>query len=143
MAQGKCAWLMKDMKDTKKKATKKAMKKKAMKKVSKIAKGKGAKAAVFRGSKEKTQGGLTKDSLMKNKCGKVVSKAQSATGKKNYKNISAWTKAFLAARATMVICDTAFIPCGGQTEAGKKLLMCTRFIYERDLAMRRSFAVPF
>merc|ERR1712194_472840 len=51
----------------------KAMKKKAMKK-SVIAKGKMAKAMVMRGSKEKTSGGLKKDSLRKNKGGKIVSK---------------------------------------------------------------------
>merc|ERR1740121_2591133 len=40
------------------------------KRVSKIAKGRFAKAMVFRGSKEKTAGGLTKDMVMRNKRGK-------------------------------------------------------------------------
>merc|ERR1719203_627655 len=39
---------------------------------------------VFRGSKEKTVGGLTKDTLVKNKSGKIVSKAASARAKNNY-----------------------------------------------------------
>merc|ERR1711992_135855 len=47
------------------------------KRVSKIAKGRLAKALVLRGSKEKTQGGLTKDMIIKNKRGKLVSKKQS------------------------------------------------------------------
>merc|ERR1719158_2326422 len=57
-----------------------AMKKKA---VSKIAKGRMAKVLVFRGSKEKTVGGMTASSLTKNKTGKIVSKKKSALGKKN------------------------------------------------------------
>merc|ERR1712187_968976 len=52
---------------------KKAMKKKAMK-VSKIAKGKRARSSVFRGTKVKTQSGLAKSDMMKNKSGKIVSK---------------------------------------------------------------------
>merc|ERR1719408_728817 len=47
------------------------MKKKS---VSKIAKGRYAKVLVFRGSKEKTVGGLSASSLTKNKYGRVVSK---------------------------------------------------------------------
>merc|ERR1712151_293343 len=60
----------------------KAMKKgmKAMK-VSKIAKGKRARSSVFRGTKEKTTGGLTKATLTKSKSGKIVSKAASAASK--------------------------------------------------------------
>merc|ERR1719321_1662663 len=57
-----------------------AMKKKT---VSKIAKGRMAKVLVFRGTKEKTVGGMTATSLTKNKHGKVVSKKQSAMGKKH------------------------------------------------------------
>merc|ERR1712094_118377 len=57
-----------------------AMKKKA---VSKIGKGRMAKAMVFRGSKEKTVGGLTASSLTKNKYGKIVSKKKSSISKKN------------------------------------------------------------
>merc|ERR1712182_30198 len=60
-----------------------AMKKKA---VSKIAKGKLAKLVVFRGTKAKTSSGLSKTDLTKNKNGKIVSKKQSAQGKKAYAN---------------------------------------------------------
>merc|ERR1711904_464262 len=64
-------------------AAMKAMKAMKKKSVSKIAKGRMAKVLVFRGSKEKTIGGLKASSLTKNKHGRVVSKKQSAAGKKN------------------------------------------------------------
>merc|ERR1719195_625913 len=57
---------------------------KKVKKVSKIAKGRGAKAAVLKGKKEKTVGGLTSANLVKNKRGKVVSKNAAARGKKAF-----------------------------------------------------------
>merc|ERR1711924_242648 len=66
----------------------KAMKKKA---VSKIAKGKLAKLVVFNGTKEKTYTGLKKSDLTKSKSGKIVSKKQSANGKKAYAHIKGWT----------------------------------------------------
>merc|ERR1719478_1245633 len=66
---------------------------KAMKRVSKFAKGKLAKLVVFRGNKEATLSGLTKSSLMKNKHGRIVSKKQSANGKKAYARIKGWTLA--------------------------------------------------
>jgi hypothetical protein len=119
------------MKDMNKKAmTKKAVKKKATKKK---AMKKGSKRQVFKGSRAMTQGGLTKASLIKNKRGKVVSKAASVVGEKNYKNISAWTKALLEARAALVS-EPTFIPCGGQTAEGKRLLAYTRFIYRSAAA---------
>ena len=47
-----------------------------------IAKGKMAKSVVFRGTKAKTIGGLKKTDLIRNKSGKIVSRKQSANGKK-------------------------------------------------------------
>merc|ERR1719409_276158 len=76
----------------------KAMKAMKAKKISVIAKGKYAKAIVFRGSKEKTVGGLKKTDLMKSKTGKLVSKKSHAAGKKAYKNIKGWTEAVQEAR---------------------------------------------
>merc|ERR1711862_1055783 len=73
-----------------------AMKKKA---VSKIAKGKLARAVVFHGTKEKTYTGLTKSDLMKNKYGKIVSKKASLRAKKN----NAWTSAIQKARKALGI----------------------------------------
>ena len=76
--------VMKSMKAMKKTTAMKArvMKKKA---VSKIARGKSAKAVVFRGSKEKTATGFKQTDLLKNKRNKVVTKKQHAAGKKAYK----------------------------------------------------------
>merc|ERR1719331_161932 len=73
----------------------KAMKKKS---VSKIAKGRMAKAMVLRGSKAKTIGGLTAKDLTKNKNGKIVSKKQSAAGKKH-----PWMQAVAKARKALKI----------------------------------------
>ena len=70
---------------------------KAMKK-SVIAKGKLAKMVVFRGTKSKTTSGLKKSDLMKNKNGKIVSRKQSANGKKAYAHIKGWTVAVTKAR---------------------------------------------
>merc|ERR1712183_1024917 len=73
------------------------------KKVSKIAKGKKARAAVFSGKKEKTITQLTKADLMKNKRGKIVTKKQNARGKKIYSNIKGWTEAVQKARKNLGI----------------------------------------
>merc|ERR1712194_103296 len=95
-AMKKAAGAMKTMKPAMKaKVMKKA---KAMKKAV-IAKGKFAKAMVLRGSKEKTSGGLKKDSLRKNKGGRIVSKKASDLAKKRYAGsaLQKWTKACQAA----------------------------------------------
>merc|ERR1712124_94087 len=89
---GKAMKAMKAMK------TMKAMK---AKKVSVIAKGKLAKASVFRGSKEKTYTGLKKTDLMKTKTGKIVTKKQHAAGKKAYAHIKGWTLAVQKARKAL------------------------------------------
>merc|ERR1719233_1169242 len=70
--------------------------KKAMKK-SKIAKGKRAKSSVFRGTKAKTGGGLSKADLKKNKTGKTVSRKASARAAARYsknKKMQKWTACF-------------------------------------------------
>merc|ERR1712139_675125 len=77
----------------------KAMKKKA---VSKIAKGKRARAVVFHGTKEKTYTGLTKSDLIKNKRGKIVSKKASLRAKKN-NFIKGWITAVAKARKALGI----------------------------------------
>merc|ERR1719235_2818561 len=95
---------MKAMKVMKKKAAMKAMKEKA---VSKIAKGRMAKAMVFRGSKEKTQSGLKSTDLIKNKYGKIVSKKASAARKK-----SPWIQAIAKARKALKITGFSAIKKG-------------------------------
>ena len=102
----------------------KAMKKKA---VSKIAKGKLAKAVVFKGNKEKTASGHKKSDLMMNKRNRIVTKKQNAAGKKAYKNISAWTTATLKARKELGI--KGFCAVGGKTAQGKALYAKAKAIY--------------
>merc|ERR1719217_670568 len=93
------------MKTMKAKAMK-AMKKKT---VSKIAKGRFAKSVVMRGTKEKTVGGLQKKDLLLNKRGKIVSKKQSALGKKNFASTAGpWLKACNKARAALKL--KGFVP---------------------------------
>merc|ERR1712072_392365 len=75
-----------------------AMKKKA---VSKIAKGKMARSVVFRGTKAKTQSGLTKSDLTKNRRGKIVSRKASANGKRRFANIRGWCAAVTKARKAL------------------------------------------
>merc|ERR1712157_613576 len=102
--------------------------KKAMK-VSKIARGKMARAVVFRGGKEKTGSGMTKDQLVKSKSGKIVSKKASARAKKAYATspLKKWMEALKAARKQLNI--SGFAACGGTTAQGKALYAKTKSIY--------------
>merc|ERR1712124_212628 len=97
----------------------KAMKVMKKKTVSKIARGRFAKVLVFRGTKVKTIGGLTSEMLIKNKRGKVVSKRQSAAGKRRYANIKPWTEAFMAARKALHV--QGFHAVNGKSLQGKAL----------------------
>merc|ERR1712100_713727 len=78
----------------------KGMRRRAMKK-SVVAKGKRGKGSVFRGTKERTSGGLKKSDLTRSKSGKIVSKKSSAAGKKAYKHIKGWTIAVTKARKAL------------------------------------------
>merc|ERR1719362_1582781 len=86
------------------------------KRVSVIAKGKMARAAVYSGRKEKTQA-----SLIKNKGGKIVSKARSALAKKNFNTsgLKAWCDAVKAARKALNL--SGFVAVGGKSATGKAL----------------------
>merc|ERR1719487_2747314 len=97
--------------------------------VSKIARGRFAKAVVLRGGKEKTSGGLTKDLLMKNKRGKVVSKRSNASGKRAFKNIKDWVSSVVAARKALQV--TGFVAINGKSLQGKAL-------YVKSKALRTS-----
>merc|ERR1719282_2277567 len=83
----------------------KSMRSMKKKRVSVIAKGKRARTSVFNGNKEKTQTGLTKAMLQKNKDGKIVSKKQSANAKKRFASsrLKAWSDATKAARKALNI----------------------------------------
>merc|ERR1712124_99546 len=89
--------MAKAMKAMKAMAAMKAMKAMKKKAVSKIAKGKFRKVLVFRGTKEKTIGGLTKGDLIKNRNGKIVSKKASLRAKKH----NGWTSAVQKARKAL------------------------------------------
>jgi hypothetical protein len=126
----------KSVKKTTKKKVKKAKKAKKAKKpkrkakrVSKIAKGKRAKASVFRGTKEKTASGHSKAQLMKNKNGKVVTKKSHANGVKSYKRISGWTAACSKARKALGI--KGFCAIGGKTAKGKALHAKAKSFYKK------------
>eukprot|EP00933_Yihiella_yeosuensis_P056694 TRINITY_DN56089_c0_g1_i1.p1 TRINITY_DN56089_c0_g1~~TRINITY_DN56089_c0_g1_i1.p1 ORF type:complete len:141 (+),score=40.42 TRINITY_DN56089_c0_g1_i1:77-499(+) len=105
------------------KATK-AMKAKPMKvmkakRVTKIAKGKLAKAMVFKGKKEKTVGGLRQEALMRNRRGKIVSKRASASGKRNFRYIEGWVDAVMAARSCFH--TKGFVAINGKSLQGRAL----------------------
>jgi len=101
----KMAMKVKAMKKVK--VMKKTPMKKAMK-VSVIAKGKRAKSSVWQGKKEKTSTGLKKEHLKKNKDGKLVTKAKSEAGRKNFaKTVARWISACKQARAELGI--TGFV----------------------------------
>merc|ERR1711963_646117 len=98
---------------------KKTMRAKA-KRVGVIAKGKLAKSVVFAGRKEKTQTGLTRAKLMRNKSGKIVSKAKSAAAKSRYaRSVKVWADAVKSARKALGL--TGFVAIGGKSAAGKSL----------------------
>merc|ERR1711865_843564 len=101
------------------------MKRKAMK-VSQIGKGRMAKSMVFKGSKAKTTGGLTKDKLIKNKNGKVVAKSRSLNAKKG--KSAAWARALVQARKALGV--KGFLAMGGKSREGQALLKKVRSLYK-------------
>merc|ERR1719421_279683 len=117
------------------KAMRKVMKKK---KVSKVARGRMAKSLVFRGSREKTTGGLTRDSLMRNKRGKIVSKRMNAKGKRAYKNVETWTEAFMQAREMLRV--EGFHAINGKTLQGKALYYKTKALRTANEARKAAAA---
>merc|ERR1719271_1707325 len=118
-----------------KKAMRKVMKKK---KFSKIARGRLAKSQVFKGTKGKTVGGLTKDSLMRNKRGKVVSKKQNAKGKRAFKNVETWIEALMQAREMLRV--DGFHAINGKTLQGKALYYKTKALRTANEARKAAAA---
>merc|ERR1711972_671436 len=99
------------------------------KRVSKIARGKRARSQVLRGTKEKTLSGMTKDGLMRNKFGKIVSKKASAVAKKRYQTsgAKAWAECIKAARKSLNL--TGFVAINGKQAEGKALYAKTKSMY--------------
>merc|ERR1719258_577023 len=96
-----------------------AMKTGKGKRMSKVAKGRLAKAMVLSGNKEKTVGGLTRDALIRNKRGKVVSKKAAASAKRNFRHIQDWVSSVVAARKALQV--TGFVAINGKSLQGKAL----------------------
>merc|ERR1719356_1343187 len=96
--------------------------------VTKVAKGRLAKALVFRGSKEKTVGGLKQDSLMKNKRGKIVSKKSSAQGKRRYSKIEGWVEPVMEARQSLHV--KGFVAINSKSLTGQALYVKSKKLYE-------------
>nr|AFY23227.1 dinoflagellate viral nucleoprotein DVNP.10 [Hematodinium sp. SG-2012] len=122
---------MKSAKKSGKKSAKKGGNKKKSRRVSKIAHGKRAKASVFRGTKEKTGGGLKKSDLTRSKEGKIVSKKSQAAGRRAYQKngLAKFTRAVAAARKSLGY--TGFVPVGGKTAKGAALLKKTLGLYKK------------
>merc|ERR1711875_53742 len=110
------------------KAKKSTMKKKKAMKVSKIARGKRAKSSVFRGTKEKTSGGLKKSDLCKSKTGKIVSKKASEAAKKRFKKTGLGKFAEAVSKARKQLNIKGFQAFGGKTARGQALLKRAREI---------------
>merc|ERR1719161_949970 len=104
-------------------------KKPAKKRVSKIAKGRFAKVLVFRGTKEKTVGGLTSNMLVKNRYGRIVSKRKSALAKQRYqRTLAKWANAIKTARKELKL--QGFVPINSG-EKGKSLYAKAKAIYKK------------
>merc|ERR1711920_1134133 len=110
---------MKSMKGMKSRTTRK----------SKIARGIMAKSLVLKGQRTKTVGGLTKDALMKNKRGKVVSKKKSSLAKRLWATsaLKKWVEAVKVARKALSI--TGFVAVNGKTAQGKALYAKAKTLY--------------
>merc|ERR1712018_390333 len=86
----------------------------------------GTRGQVWRGTRQKVKTtGQVKADLMKNKRGKIVSKAANKAGKRRYANIKAWTQAFTQARKNLKV--KGFMPC----KKGSKLYKETMKLYKK------------
>jgi len=95
------------------------------KRVSKVARGRLAKAMVMRGKFEKTVGGLRAEALMKNKNGKVVSKKASIS---NTQKSKCWIVSVMSARKLLNL--DKFVAVNGKSVHGKDLYLKAKAAYE-------------
>merc|ERR1719192_1162548 len=86
-----------------------------------------AKVLVLRGSKVKTSGGLTKNSLVRNARGKVVSKRASAHGKHMFSRIQGWVDSMMEARKALHL--EGFVAINGKSLAGKAMYVKAKELY--------------
>merc|ERR1712129_531857 len=87
-----------------------------------------AKALVLKGAREKTTGGLSQSDLQKTLRGKVVSKKASSNAKKAYKGSALEKFATACKEARKKLGLKGFVPIGGKTPEGQKLLTKVRAI---------------
>merc|ERR1712037_391386 len=88
----------------------------------------GTRAQVFRGSRSKVKTtGQTKNDLMKNARGKIVSKKANAAGKRTYKRngLAKWNAAFMKARKNLGL--KGFVAC----KKGTKLYQEAMKLYKK------------
>ena len=71
--------------------------------------------------------------IIQNKRGKLVSKKQSAAGKKNFANIKAWTQAVMAARKALNV--TGYVTINGKTPTGKALYAKAKTLYSASAVL--------
>ena len=79
----------------------------------------GTKAQVYRGTADKTSGGLTREDLKRNSSGNIVSKAKSSVAKSN-----PWAEAVSQARKELGI--TGFVP----VKTGSPLYKRAMYLYK-------------
>mmetsp|Transcript_52281 Transcript_52281/g.167638 ORF Transcript_52281/g.167638 Transcript_52281/m.167638 type:complete len:683 (+) Transcript_52281:76-2124(+) len=84
-----------------------------------------ARREVFVGERDRTPSGLSKDDLMLNRAGRVVSKAKSMAAKQRLRT---WWESVKAAKEALNI--SGFQIIGGETEAGQELYRKAREIYD-------------
>uniref|UniRef100_A0A7S1LYR9 Uncharacterized protein n=1 Tax=Alexandrium catenella TaxID=2925 RepID=A0A7S1LYR9_ALECA len=116
------------------------MKAKQRKRRSKVARGRVAKAMVFSGAREKTAGGLTKDGLVRNKEGRLVSKRRNALGRQKYHQVEDWVKAVVQAR--QAVHATGFVAVNGKTVLGKAIYLKAKSILEERRRAAGAAAAP-
>uniref|UniRef100_A0A7S1A8A5 Uncharacterized protein n=1 Tax=Noctiluca scintillans TaxID=2966 RepID=A0A7S1A8A5_NOCSC len=111
---------------TEKKSMKVSMK---VKRPSVVARGSRMRVAVFLGRKHKTYTGLTKNDLMKNADGRIVSKRSSALSRKRWvgSRCQEWNKAVVAARKQLSL--VGFVAVNSPSPQGRALYVKARSIF--------------
>merc|ERR1719428_2075272 len=95
-------------------------------------------ALVYRGVWKKTRGGLTRDHLIRNKRGRIVSKRVQAQSKRKYKHLEPWTKA--KSEACKMLGITGFVAINGETLIGKALYWKTKALRDANVARKAASA---
>merc|ERR1711964_683427 len=99
----------------------------------------GTRRQVWNGTRQKTMSGMTKDKLMRNKKGKIVSKARSALARSRWEaGVGKWLTAVMEARKSLGITGFCLIKKGTALyTAARSLYDCKSYAKMR----RRSIAI--